>query len=227
MRLLILAVFSVLNIPLAFSGFKCNVNVKTVPMDFVAADRSSKEWYTPYSSHFINQTNFCSTSYYKLDFPFMRKGLEINASIKKGDIKKSPGLDYSPGKKPWVEMSNYFVEDAKIPGVSHWTTKIGPFTIKTDQHVFAVSPNYHWWATYYCAPGIKNLKMPFTEGIDIRSTSIPLDPRVVEEIKRRAIDAGIDPKLVQQIKPSGYAGCRVKAWDGKKFIVAPNSQGQK
>lgn len=227
MRFLVIMIFSLLNIPVLFAGIKCNTNVKTVPMDFVAADRSSKEWYTPYSSHFINQTNYCSTSYYKLEFPFMRKGLEVNATLKKGVAKKYPGLEYSPGKKPWVEMNNYFVEDAKLPGVSHWTTKIGPFTIKTDQHVFAVSPNYHWWATYYCAPGIKDLKMPFTEGIDIRSTSIPLDPRIVEEIKNRAIKAGIDPKLVQQIKPSGYTGCLVKGDNGRKFIVAPNPREQK
>ncbi len=227
MRTVILALFLVLNVPLAFSDFKCNVNVKTVPMDFVAADRSSKDWYTPYSSHFINQTNFCSTSYYKLEFPYKRKGLEVNASIKKGDLKRFIGVDYTPGTKPWEEMFNYFLEDPNIPGVSHWTTKIGPFTIKTDQYVFAVSPNYHWWATYYCAPGVKGLKKPFTEGIDIRSTSIPLDPRIVEDIKKRAIAAGIDPKLVQQIKPSGYAGCSVKGYNGRKYIVRPSPKEQK
>ncbi len=206
-------------IPFAFAGIKCNTNIRTVHFNFLEADKASKEWYTPYSSHFINQTNFCSTSYYKIKMPYEKRGLEINATLKKKDLNNLENLRYGPGKKPWIEMNNYFEEDPKIPGISHWTTKVGPFTIKTDQRVFAVSPNYDWWATYYCAPGHGDLKKPFTEGIDIRSTKFPLDPLIVERIKKIAIQAGVNPKLVEKIKASAYKGCEVKGWKGERIIV--------
>lgn len=144
------------------------------------------------------------------------RGLEVNAVIKKRRLKDPKNLKYRLGKKHWDEMYNYYEEDRKIPGVSHWSTKVGPFTILTDQSVFAVSPKHDWWATYYCAPGYFGIKKPFTEGIDIRFAKWPLDPRVVKKIKRLAIKAGVDPKLVDNIKPSSYKGCEVTGWNGKK-----------
>lgn len=206
------------------NGIRCNSNIRSIPIDFVKLNQVSKNWYTPYSTHFINQSNFCSTSFYKLENPYPYKGLELNGSIKKRNVKNHFNEDFNSNSKGWEILENYFVDVKSKPGFSQWTTKVGPFTINTDQYVFAASPNSDWWAIYYCAKSKNNLKVPFTEGIDIRSAHWPMDPSILPRIKAAAISAGVDPKLVSKIKASQYVGCSVKDRKGNKLTVSKNAE---
>lgn len=44
--------------------------IKTVPINFRRLDKMSNEWYTPYSTHFINRRNYCSKSHYQIKLPY-------------------------------------------------------------------------------------------------------------------------------------------------------------
>jgi hypothetical protein len=196
---------------------KCNLNVKTVPYNFHMADKATKDWYIPYSTHFYWNKNYCNTNIYYIDKRYPNRGMEIQATIKRKKLKNPKNLDYYLGHPEWDELINFYRQDPTKPGVSHWKTKVGPFNIKSTAWMFAVDPNYKWWATYYCGKGA--LQKMLTEGIDIRSTTLPMDPNLLKRIKEMAIRAGVDPKLVKKIKPAPYKACRVYGEGGRKIII--------
>lgn len=188
----------------------CSEIQDTVNVDFGNLKNVTNDWYTPYSTHSLWEENFCGTTSYIHPDTDLADGVEHQYYLKKNAVKE---LRSEP-KSEWKKIVNHYVIDYMQPGISYWEADIDlilglKFTSpKTKSYAVVIerSPTPKWWAAYYCSKSDGGM---FTEGFDIRSAHLPLEPEIVASIIATARQKGVPEHLLKKLYKAPYKGCIV------------------